>query len=185
MTRPASSPALAALLAAGLALGACSERGEADRPATAGPPAAPAQAPPGRPPAPADSPTVGGDGSAIELSPLSAQDIETAALPGELACAFSTSAASTLLLAKGNVAAREPAVGVVKVAGYVEQVAAPGGFDGMLKGAVFSGRGKTLRIAIAGPAAGGGESPPRPATLTYQRADGAERVFAGTWTCGP
>jgi len=40
-------------------------------------------------------------------------------------------------------------------------------------------------IADTGPAEGGAESPPRPATLTYQRADGASRVFQGLWTCGP
>jgi hypothetical protein len=71
------------------------------------------------------------------------------------------------------------------VGDYVERVAAPGGFDGMLKGAVFTGAGKTIRIMLTGPAIGGGESPPRPATLTYDRADGASRTIAGRWTCGP
>jgi len=188
MTRPTTSLAGAALMAVGLALGACSGGEGTDRPA---PPAAPAQTPPAPTPAstptppPEPSPTVGGDGSAIELSPLSAQDVEAAALTGELACVFAAPAAPTLLLARGNVASRDPAFGVVKAGDYVERVAAPGGFDGMAKGAVFQGRGKTIRIALTGPAIGGGESPPRPATLTYQRADGAERVFAGTWTCGP
>lgn len=45
--------------------------------------------------------------------------------------------------------------------------------------------GLELRVALTGPAQGEGESPPRPATLTADRADGARRVFAGLWQCGP
>ena len=67
----------------------------------------------------------------------------------------------------------------------IERVAARGGFDGMLKGAVFTGRGKTIRIALTGEPTQGGESPPTPATLTYERADGARRTIQGEWTCGP
>ena len=76
------------------------------------------------------------------------------------------------------------AQGLVKVGTYVERIAAPGGFDGLVNGATFTGAGKTIRIALTGPATGGGESPAYPATLTYDRADGAKRVYAGTWTCG-
>jgi hypothetical protein len=137
------------------------------------------------PVAPAGSPTVGGDGSAIQLSALSETDLKAEPLQGELSCGFSTEAGSSLLVAQGDVAAKSAAQGVVKVGDYVERIAAPGGFNGMLKGAVFTGAGKTIRIALTGPATGGGESPPRPATLTYERADGASRVFAGRWTCGP
>lgn len=177
-----------ALAAALLALAACSE------PETTPPGAAPPVAPPVTQPQPAtpppaaavpNSPTVGGDGSQIQLSALSPTDIETGKLQGELGCSFSTDAASPLLVATGNVASRDPAQGLVKVGDYVERIAAPGGFDGMLKGPVFSGAGKTIRITVTGPATGGGESPPRPATLTYDRADGASRTFAGRWECGP
>jgi hypothetical protein len=73
----------------------------------------------------------------------------------------------------------------VKVGDYVERVGAPGGFDGMLRGASFTGQGKTVVIEVTGDPIGSGESPPNPATLTYQRADGASRVFNGLWTCGP
>ena len=73
----------------------------------------------------------------------------------------------------------------VKVGDYVERVGAPGGFDGILRGATFAGRGKTVVIEVTGAPIGSGESPPNPATLTYQRADGASRVFNGLWTCGP
>jgi len=137
------------------------------------------------PSAPSESPTVGGDGSAIKLSPLTSADLQAEPLQGELACSFAAGEAAPLLFAQGNVASKEAAQGVVKVGDYVERVAAPGGFDGMLKGAVFSGAGKTIRVTPTGPAVGGGESPPRPATLTYERADGASRTIAGRWTCGP
>jgi len=140
---------------------------------------------PARPPANATVNAVGGDGSAIELLPLSDADIEGAMLEGELACAFSIDGGGTLLLAKGSVASNEPSRGVVNVAGYVEPVAAPGGFDAMLRGTRFSGAGKVIQVELTGPAIGGAESPPHPATLTYQRADGAERAFSGRWECGP
>lgn len=130
--------------------------------------------------------TRGGDGSAIVLATLSARDIGTAALAGELGCSFSAGAGKApLLLAMGDVASREPARGVVRVGDYVEAVAAPGGFDGMLRGARFTGAGKTIDIAISGEATGGGESPAHPATLTYHRADGAQRSWTGWWQCGP
>lgn len=186
---PPSAPSLAATALAVLLLAGCSGSDDrAGETATAVPATAPtpAPAPPASPPPPAEGATTGGDGSAIVLSTLSAAEIGQAALPGELGCSFAAAgAAGPLLVAMGDVGSREPAWGVVKVGTYVERVAAPGGFDAMLKGATFSGAGKTVRIALTGPAVGGGESPPRPATLTYDRADGARRVFAGLWTCGP
>jgi hypothetical protein len=190
---------LAALLAA-CVLTACSDPGASDparapapgpaevrTPAVSPPtPAPPTSAPtPAEPSAPPESPTVGGDGSAIQLSPLASADLQAEPLQGELACSFAVGDAAPLLVAQGNVASKEAAQGVVKVGDYVERVAAPGGFDGMLKGPVFTGAGKTIRITLTGPAVGGGESPPRPATLTYDRADGASRTIAGRWTCGP
>ncbi|MET0271739.1 MAG: hypothetical protein ABW360_01980 [Phenylobacterium sp.] len=147
------------------------------------PPPPPAPAPPAAPPQ--GGATIGGDGSAIQLSGLSPADVEGGALAGELGCAFSAPGSATLLVAKGDVGSTERAYGLVKVLESVESVSAPGGFDGLLKGATFVGRGKTIRIALTGPAVGGGESPPRPATLTYDRADGAHRTFEGLWQCGP
>jgi len=132
----------------------------------------------------ADGETVGGDGSQIRLTPLSEKDMAGATLSGELACSFGRGR-DTLLLAKGDVGSKERAWGVIKVGDYVEQVSAPGGYDGMLRDATFAGKGTTLKLALTGPATGGGESPPRPATLTYLRADGASRLFRGNWTCGP
>ncbi|TYT26157.1 hypothetical protein FZO89_07730 [Luteimonas viscosa] len=134
--------------------------------------------------APGDE-TIGGDGSEIRLDALTEQDLADADLSGELACSFSADDAAPILLARGMVASGEPAQGIVKVAGYVEVIRAPGGFDGILENPTFTGQGKTIVIAVTGPATGGGESPPRPATLTYQRADGASRTFDGRWQCGP
>lgn len=194
-----ASPSQACLIAAVLTLGACSSESgpPAERAAEAEraepPVAAPASTPASLPdtdasaataPAPA-GPTTGGDGSAIELSALSASEIDDAALTGELGCSFSSADASPLLVAKGNVASKDPAFGLVKIGDYVERVAAPGGFDAMAKGTTFSGRGTTIRIALTGAATAGGESPPRPATLIFDRADGAQRSFIGRWECGP
>ncbi len=130
--------------------------------------------------------TVGGDGSQIQLSPLLPADFEANALKGELSCGFNSGGGSDpLLFATGFVGGKEPAQGLVKVGTYVERIAAPGGYDAMVKGASFSGQGKTIKIVITGKPIGGGESPGYPATLAYDRADGAKRVFEGTWTCGP
>ncbi len=179
--------ALAPLFAA-LALAACSDpAGEAQPPEAPAPatPVAPDAAPPASPPAAEPGGTVGGDGSAIVLNGLTGDDIASAELSGELACAFLGEGDEILLHAKGVVASSEPAQGVVKVGDYVERVGAPGGFDGILRGATFAGQGKTVVIEVTGAPIGSGESPPNPATLTYQRADGASRVFNGLWTCGP
>lgn len=128
--------------------------------------------------------TTGGDGSPINISPLSAADLESAKLAGELGCSFSGGDA-TLLVAKGDVASAERAFGVVRIGDYVEPVSAPGGYDMMAKGTTFAGKGMTIAIAITGAPIEGGESPPRPATLTLDRADGARRVLIGDWVCGP
>lgn len=129
--------------------------------------------------------TTGGDGSEIQLDELTENDLEDAELSGELACSFSTGDTPPILFATGIVASDEPAQGVVKVSGYVERIGAPGGFGEMTDNPTFTGQGKTIRITVTGPASGGGESPPRPATLVYERADGASRSFDGHWQCGP
>ena len=184
--------ALAIAMVPTMLLAACSPAGndtqvEADVPGVAATPAAASQvASEATTPAPgATTGTIGGDGSDIQLDLLTETDVSGAALAGELACSFSTGDAQPLLLAKGVVASDDPAQGIVKVAGYVEPVRAPSGFDGMTNNPTFTGQGKTIRIEETGAAIGDGESPPRPATLTYQRADGASRTFEGRWQCGP
>lgn len=155
-------------------------------PARPDPVATPGPAPSaGEPPANATAATSGGDGSAIALAKLTPTDVQRANLSGELACSFGDGASGTLLLARGDVASKERAQGVVKIGDYVEPIGTPGGYDAMAKGTRFDGKGKTIRIAVTGAPRGGGESPGRPATLTYQRADGAERTLQGDWTCGP
>lgn len=186
----------ATLVLLALLLPGCQEQQHAPTPATG----AASSAPDGRAPAhmlddahpsqgvtesrAVDGPTIGGDGSQIELAALSSGDLETITLEGELACGFSVDG-DMLLLAMGDVASNEPARGVVKHGDQVEAVAAPGGFDAMLRGTRFHGAGKTIDIEPTGPSSDGGESPPVPATLTYHRADGAKRVVAGQWQCGP
>lgn len=183
----------AAVIAAALALAACSQQKTEDQPAA--PPApdevrTPAVAP--AVPAPVTaapnggSATVGGDGSQIQLSPLLRADFEANNLDGELSCSFNSGGETDpLLYAVGFSGIKEPGHGLVKVGAYVERIVAPGGYDAMVNGTTFNGQGKTIKIAITGKQIGGGESPPYPATLTYDRADGAKRVIEGTWTCGP
>lgn len=177
-------------MAVAVMLAGCSGSGPAESTAAAdregkGVASPPAQRQPTAAGAMSSGATVGGDGSDINLMTLSADDIDAAALAGELACSFSMVGEAPLLLAKGDVASDAPSRGVVKVGSYVEPVAAPGGFDAMLEGTRFSGAGKTVGIEMTGPATGGGESPARPASLTYDRADGARRSYAGRWQCGP
>jgi|GEM_PF-1508260 len=134
----------------------------------------------------AEARTIGGDGSEIILVGMTGADLEREKLSGELACSFAAPDGAMVLVARGNVGSKERSQGVVKILDYVERVSASGGYDGMLRGANFAGQGKTILIALTGAApTTGEESPPRAATLTYQRADGASRTFSGTWTCGP
>lgn len=129
-----------------------------------------------------------GDGSAIHLGPLSSADVKLAKLTGEIGCSFSTAGNPPLLVVMGNVSSTDFANGVVKIMDSVELVMAgsPGGFDAILKGGIFAGKGKVIEVALAGAKqVGNGESPAFPATLTIDRADGARRTIAGLWSCGP
>ncbi|MCX8998856.1 hypothetical protein NOF55_17215 [Rhizobiaceae bacterium BDR2-2] len=107
-----------------------------------------------------------------------------AGLSGELTRSFSTGNTPPILLATGVVASNAPAEGIVKVSGHVERIGAPGRFQRHRGQPPFTGPGKTVKIAITGPDSKGGAPPPRPATLTYQRADDASRIFDGRWQCG-
>ena len=168
-----------------LALAACSQPSQTETaPTGSADNAKAAEAPP--PIKPTDVPTRGGDGSPIDLAMLTEADVSGAKLKGELACSFADDeGAQPILLAQGDVASEEPSRGIVKVGDSIETVSANGGFDAMAKGTKFYAKGLELRVALTGLAQGEGESPPRPATLTADRADGARRVFAGLWQCGP
>lgn len=188
--------ALALVAATSLTLAACSPKtedqptappvpDEVRTPAVAPAVPAPVTAAPADGAAPGGA-TVGGDGSQIQLSPLLRADFEANALKGELSCGFNSGGGSDpLLFATGFVGSKEPAQGLVKVGTYVERIAAAGGYDAMVNGVTFTGQGKVIKVAITGKATGGGESPAYPASLTYDRADGAKRGVEGTWTCGP
>lgn len=154
---------------------ACSPAANDAQPAREAPAAAPVAAPE----------AVAGEAPAVRLDELTEADLADADLAGELACSFSLEGGPLILVARGVVGVDDPAQGVVKVAGQVEPIRAPGGYNGMLRDPTFTGQGRTVRIEETGAAIGGGESPPRPATLTYQRADGATRSFDGRWQCGP
>ena len=201
------SLARAGALLAGLALSACNAPEDQPLPGAPGtateqvaPTATPAITPAATPipdashAVPVDNPdvptpTTGGDGSPLVLSPLTAADLSGITLAGELACSFSDGAGGApLLLARGDVAdADGRASFAVKPGSAVEQGLAlrDGGYDAMLGGERFGTRGLVLTVRDVGLPARGGESPPRNAELLAQRADGAERVFAGFWTCGP
>lgn len=157
---------LAALLA-GVALVACSDPGKA-----LSAPAEPALQPT-MPPAPPPP------GAHLELQPLTDADLAGAALVGGRACRFARGEA-VLLQVQGD-ASTGPSQGVVKVAGAVERVTAPGGFDAMAKGGTFRGQGVVVRVVLTG---GGSKPSARPATLAYDSAGGSAPTVAGTWTCG-
>jgi hypothetical protein len=127
------------------------------------------------------SATLGGDGSEIVLNKLTRQEITMAGLSGDKACGFfAMGQGEPLLIVKGSA---DSVRGLVKVAGSIEQVSAPGGFDAVAKGTRFAGKGKTLTVSVNGPPRKDVESA-RPATMTYDRADGAQRAFKGLWVCG-
>ncbi|CAM3531796.1 hypothetical protein PANO111632_20920 [Paracoccus nototheniae] len=118
------------------------------------------------------------------LQPLTASDIESAALDGELFCSFETES-GTLLLAAGYVASNQPAQAVIKASGRMLSLSAPGGFDAIIAGTALTGVGGSAMIEVTGPAAEGGESPARPATLTVLPDEGIETAADGFWRCGP
>ena len=135
-------------------------------------------------------PTKGGDGSEITLVPLTDQDFAANPLEGELACSFATSeSAAPILVARGfadDEAGRSQAL--ARIGDYPQRLMAmaPGGFDAMIVGGRFGGPGMTYTITLdRSEGSPGGESPANPARMLLQRADGAERTFPGTWTCGP
>jgi len=139
---------------------------------------------------PIDSGTIGGDGSDLRIDPLTNADVVGANLRGELGCSFTkTGDNAPLLLAKGDVASSDRALAAVRFAGIAERMVSTedGGFDAIVDGGRFATRGLTIDIRRGkAPMPGAtGESPPYPAAMRAMRADGAERDFKGTWTCGP
>lgn len=179
--RPHGSLFVAGALATAM-FAACSEPPSAPATDVATAPAEPA-------PAAAASPsleTIGGDGSAIELKPLTEQDL-AGKLPQELGCSFTMGDVHALLIAKGNVNKAERSFAVINNGGVAEdlQSTTTGGYDGMVEGVTFGGKGMTVEIAKGAEQVTGNETVQHAATLTAKRADGAERAYPGVWTCGP
>jgi len=172
-----------------LALAGCSPEAEepAQQQVQAPAPTAPASPTPSATP---DTGTLGGDGSQIQLAELTEADFAANPLEGELGCSFLASeGAAPILAAKGFVADETGrAQALARIGSSVERSMAsvPGGFDGIISGARFGGRGMTYTVTLdESQQTPSGESPALPARLLLQRADGAERTIAGTWTCGP
>jgi len=132
-------------------------------------------------------PTRGGDGSQIELLAVSAAQLETVDLQGELACTFEAPTHGTLLLARADVLPDGMVRAVVNNNGYAEMLAngRAGGFNDLLDGVTLTGKGLVVRLERGAAESTSNESTRHAATLTVQRADGAERTYDGTWTCGP
>ena len=119
---------------------------------------------------------------------LSAEDIGSAALPGELACAFTERGATgSLLVAMADVADDARAEGLLRLGASTLRLRADdtGGFNAMVHGASFTSGDLAARVSVTSetPTAGG-ESPPLPARLEISTNAGSQRV-EGEWTCGP
>lgn len=130
--------------------------------------------------------TRGGDGSAITLNTLKAEHVTS--LTGEQGCSFvDTNDGQTLLVAKGDVVPDERAFAVINHSGEIENLSTKdsGGYDGMVEGATFVGRGLTLRVTTDQERPGPTERVRHSASMLVQRADGASRTYRGNWTCGP
>ena len=134
-----------------------------------------------------EGPTRGGDGSQITLQPLTPGQLQGVDLPGELACSFSADTGATLLLARADVTPDGMVRGAVNNNGYVEALGngRAGGFNDLADGITLSGKGMTVVLARGAAQPTGNESTQHVATLTVQRADGAERTYDGLLTCGP
>jgi hypothetical protein len=183
------SRVLPILVAFALGVSACSSEAPpaAEQPAAAGSTAAVASPPPS---VATQAPTKGGDGSPISLTGLTEADFSANPLEGELTCSFAADAnAAPLLVARGfadDEAGRAQALARIGSEPQRLMALAPGGFDAMIVGGRFGGPGMTYTITLdRSEVTPGGESPANPARMLLQRADGAERTFAGTWTCGP
>ncbi|MGH8085101.1 MAG: hypothetical protein ACREPV_07475 [Lysobacter sp.] len=192
--------ALPVLLTCALVLASCSppesaaERATSQDEATGGSASAPVQPvtqpwPDGDTPArsTADGLTTGGDGSQIALEELTSAQLGSVDLPGELACSFADAGGATLLLARADVLPDGAVRGVVNNNGYVEMLGngRAGGFNDLADGITLSGRGLTVVLGRGESVPMDNEATRHSATLKVQRADGAERTWSGTLTCGP
>lgn len=119
---------------------------------------------------------------------LTAEDIEGAALTGELSCAFTEGAAGgPLLVVQADATADTRAEGVLKLGPSTLRVSEdkPGGFNAMVGGARFiSGELEARVIVISGAPLDNSESPALPARLEITSDAGIQQID-GEWRCGP
>lgn len=132
-------------------------------------------------------PISGGDSSQIELLALTAAQLETVDLPGELACAFADADLGTLLVARADALPDGMVRAVISNNGYTEMLAngEAGGFNDLVDGITLTGKGLTVLLEREEPRATGDESTRHAARLLVQRADGQARDYDGELTCGP
>lgn len=135
----------------------------------------------------AEARTRGGDGSQITLQPLTAEQLDGVDLPGELACGFADADGATLLLARADVQPDGMVHGVLNNNGSIETLGngQAGGFNDLLDGVTLAGKGLVVELQRGEQRPTGNEATQHAAVLKVQRADGAERSYDGTLTCGP
>lgn len=120
--------------------------------------------------------------------PLTAEDVEGAALAGELGCSFTQAGASgPLLVAMADVTDAARAEGVLKLGPSALRLrgADVGGFNAMVHGARFTSGELETRVAVTSETpTDDSESPPLPARLEIASPAGAQQVV-GAWSCEP
>jgi len=121
----------------------------------------------------------------VALEPLAGTDVQ-GQLDGELGCSF-TVGDDVLIIAMGNVDPTDVSEALAKREGRVEELdaTAPGGYDGMVEGASFSGGDLSIEVQTDLRNETGNEQVAYAARLTVSQTDGALRTYNGAWTCGP
>jgi hypothetical protein len=119
---------------------------------------------------------------------LAAEDIEGAALAGELACSFTQPGAQgPLLVAMADVTDAARAEGVLRLGPSTLRLRAAeaGGFNAMVHGARFTSGDLQARVVITSETPrDDSESPPLPARLEIGSPAGSQQID-GEWACGP
>jgi hypothetical protein len=120
------------------------------------------------------------------LQALVMPDDTAGRLGGELSCSF-RAGEQLLLLASGIVASQERSEALIKRDDAVVEMTAsePGGYDAMVDGETFAADRLTIEVRTGAENPTGGEQVEYSATLSARDGAGGERVYEGTWSCGP
>jgi hypothetical protein len=127
----------------------------------------------------------------VLLPILTAEELEGAALPGELGCAFvEDGATGPVLIAAADVLDDAYAEAVMRLGMAVEPVRMRatrlGGFNAMVKGAEFVDGEFFVRIVTTSDTPlDDSEAPPLPARMEFGTADSGTQIAIGQWFCGP